>query len=71
MRALDTNYLKIGQKVHLCTTSYRAKATVFKITKTMVMVKTDDEKGKNYHRFRKTDGRDMGPITSNVYFLSD
>ena len=70
---LDLTKLKINDKVLLCHNNNACdciseQTSVTRITKTKVIVKVNRQHTKEQY-FRKSDGYDMGPTTTNVYYL--
>lgn len=66
---LNYNSLEIGDKVELWKTTGKVCDTeVTRITKTKVVV---SHKTEHYHEhwFKRNNGSDIGPMTTNVYFL--
>lgn len=68
---MDLTKLKVGQKVMLNTVNKSWVTKVTRITKTKVIVESQNKLVHHEHWFRKKDGCDMGPSTTNVYFLSE
>ncbi len=75
---MNLDNLKIGDKVTLNTLKNSWKTSVTRITKTKVIVKHEREtpisgftsKANCECWFRKSDGKNVGPTTYNVYFLT-
>lgn len=69
MMSKNLNDLKVGDKVQICTVKSCRETVVIRVTKTRVVVNNDFNPHTSYQTFRKNDGKDFGPTTSNVFFL--